>query len=25
LSGITKAGNTYIRRLLVIGATSVIR
>ena len=25
LSGITKTGNTYIRRLLVIGATSVIR
>src|SRR3954453_9179074 len=25
LSGITKAGNTYIRRLLVIVATSVIR
>ena len=25
LSGITKAGNPYIRRLLVIGATSVIR
>ena len=25
LSGITKAGNSYIRRLLVIGATSVIR
>jgi transposase len=25
LGGITKAGNTYIRRLLVLGATSVIR
>jgi transposase len=25
LGGITKAGNTYIRRLLVVGATSVIR
>lgn len=25
LSGITKAGNTYIRRLFVIGASSVIR
>ena len=25
LSGITKAGDSYIRRLLVIGATSIVR